>query len=222
MSEMSKITNDYYLSSYKKPVRETGNSVLGKDDFLKILITQLQYQDPTNPVEDKEFIAQMAQFSTLEQMQNMTKAMEDLLDSQLQTQLMTYTTFVGQEVKWHEITDELDEKGMPIINEGQGVIKEIKFVDGLPKFVLEDGKEITTGNISSVLGKTQSNTVEEPIVENPLVEASMLIGKMVKYEDDNGEFIEAMIEAVKTNNQVIEFILENEVRLTREQFEILD
>jgi flagellar basal-body rod modification protein FlgD len=44
---------------------------LGKDDFLRILLTQLSHQDPTAPMQDNEFIAQMAQFSALEQMSNM-------------------------------------------------------------------------------------------------------------------------------------------------------
>ena len=45
---------------------------MGKDEFLQILITQLTNQDPTEPMKDREFIAQMAQFSTLEQMTNMS------------------------------------------------------------------------------------------------------------------------------------------------------
>lgn len=43
---------------------------LGKDEFLRLLVTQLRYQDPLQPTNDREFIAQLAQFSALEQMQN--------------------------------------------------------------------------------------------------------------------------------------------------------
>ncbi|PKA16524.1 flagellar hook capping FlgD N-terminal domain-containing protein [Leptospira haakeii] len=62
-------------------IRSTAKA-LGKDDFLKLLITQLSSQDPTNPVKDQDFIAQMAQFSSLEQMNNISQGIGKMTNRQ--------------------------------------------------------------------------------------------------------------------------------------------
>jgi flagellar basal-body rod modification protein FlgD len=72
----TKVEVDAFNKSIKSG--KVGSSGLDRDDFLKLLITQLQHQDPTSPVEDKDFIAQMAQFSSLEQITNMSSGFQKL------------------------------------------------------------------------------------------------------------------------------------------------
>ena len=61
-------------SSATGSTSRTVTTSLGKDEFLQLLVAQLQNQDPTSPMDNTEFIAQMAQFSALEQMQQLSKS----------------------------------------------------------------------------------------------------------------------------------------------------
>lgn len=77
MSTQEKNLTQLQVDSFNKTLAVNGRTPkteLGKDDFLQLLIAQLSHQDPTSPMEDTQFIAQMAQFSSLEQMTNMSSS----------------------------------------------------------------------------------------------------------------------------------------------------
>jgi flagellar basal-body rod modification protein FlgD len=92
-------------------------SQVDKDLFLQILTTQLRNQDPTQPMEDREMIAQMAQFSTLEQISNLNQAFNQFMDSQ-QVDISRYSTMMNKEVTWTDDVTGQQESGLV-----KGIIK---------------------------------------------------------------------------------------------------
>ena len=71
-SDLTTALEDLTYGTTERKVNQRGSSELGKDEFLKLLVTQLQNQDPLNPQDDTQFISQLAQFSALEQIQVLT------------------------------------------------------------------------------------------------------------------------------------------------------
>lgn len=207
MAEVKGVS-DYYLPTSKPG---TGNSNLGKDDFLKILITQLQNQDPTSPMDDKEFIAQMAQFSSLEQMSNMAGAIENLTAVSVQSQLIQFNTFIGKTVTWHEVSKELDEAGKPVTNTGTNKVVSVKYDAGEAKFILDNGKEISAANVSEV------NDFNAGGSSNSLVDASMLIGKKVSFLNEAKEEESAQVTSVSKKDGKIQYSLANGKVITADQ-----
>ena len=128
------------------------NDTLGKDDFLKLLVAQMQNQDPLNPTDNKESIAQLAQFSALEQMNNIATSMESLNQSMTnfsqQSSLTQGAALIG---KW---VSGVDTDGETII---EGTVEVVKWLDGDPKLQVRkaDGTlvDLEMGLITSVQEK---------------------------------------------------------------------
>ena len=87
-----------YSSSGLLANAAVGSGVMDKNAFLMLLVTQFQYQDPLNPMEDKEFVAQLAQFSALEQSMSMNENLEKMLAMQQEQQILYAVNYIGKEV----------------------------------------------------------------------------------------------------------------------------
>lgn len=204
---MTTIDTSLLLSNYQTETRNTGDA-LGKDDFLKLLLTQLQNQDPSSPMDNSEFIAQMATFSSLEQMMNIGTKMDELLANNQQTSLMNYNSFVGKEVTWHKL-DESNEN--LAIEEGTGIVDSIQFKGDSVYFLLEDGTKLEPANISA-MQQTATGT-------NSLATASELIGKKVTWNDETNGEQTAIVTSVSMNNGKLQIEVNDEAgtKLSSEQ-----
>lgn len=76
----------------------TGSSALGKDAFLKLLVTQMNHQDPTNPQDNSQMVAQLAQFSSLESMQNLNDTVNSIAGAFQSSQALQASSLVGRSV----------------------------------------------------------------------------------------------------------------------------
>ncbi len=136
------------------------DKTLGKDDFLKLLVTELRYQDPMKPMEDREFITQMAQFSSLEQMQNINKSLETGLMALAQSQkgLETRLTDIMEQLAYLMAGNEL-KQGLNLLGhevtfkkgteELSGIVTALKQKDGQYMAVV-DGEEVTLDKITLI------------------------------------------------------------------------
>ena len=107
---MSTISGISAAESATDTTRTTGSKELGQGDFLKLLVTQLKHQDPLNPTNNTEFVAQLAQFSQLEQSVKQAQLLQRSLDAQAASFQFTLLPMVGRRVG-------LD---MPLVQVGAG------------------------------------------------------------------------------------------------------
>jgi flagellar basal-body rod modification protein FlgD len=129
----------------KEPTKTDPNSSLGQDAFLKLLVAQLKYQDPLNPADGADFMAQTAQFTMVEKLAAMQKQGETTISSQKQLQAIQ---LVGKQVSY------TDTAGVA----KDGIVESVRFTP--------EGQTLTINgtiiNLSSVTGVTRDPATLTP------------------------------------------------------------
>ena len=119
-------------------------SDLGEDAFMQLLVTQLKHQDPLDPAKNEDMLAQLAQFSSLEQLGELNDNIVGLAVLQqsnaLMDQLTSSSALIGQSVKYVDPATEA---------EVWGNVASVKIVDGLAVLSI-DGKDVPLGNVLEV------------------------------------------------------------------------
>jgi flagellar basal-body rod modification protein FlgD len=95
---LNKVADPNWVDPTKK-VRTTGDNSMDRDAFFKLMLTQMKNQDPTNPLKSHEMAAQLASFTSLEQMQNMNTTLTDIKNGQKPTENYQALNLIGKAVE---------------------------------------------------------------------------------------------------------------------------
>ena len=151
----------YNAAAYaaSQPTETKKNDDLGKDAFLQLLVTQLKNQDPLNPQDNSSYIAELAQFSSLEQMTNVVKNLEDMstVVNNIDTSVLVgqLSTMIGKGIDWVETINEADAEGNPLTRKEtlSGIVTGVTIVEGKPSIsVAANGQlyQVDVANVGNV------------------------------------------------------------------------
>ena len=182
---------------YQNQLRTAGNK-LGQSEFLKLLAAQLQYQDPMEPTKDSDFIAQLAQFSSLQQMESLSS-------------VMTTFQYFGLAGKFISGETSLADGTTAVL---YGMVDRVVSADG-ETYVQIGDQMLEASKITEVYDKDLFSGDN-----NRLLEAANIIGCTVKAnitDTDTGETTEysGVVTRVSTeDNRLYAYITDSEVRIT--------
>lgn len=175
--------------------KDSSDEIMGKEDFLTLLVAQLKNQDPMNPDDPTEFTAQLAQFSSLEQLFNINETMESLTSAQMQSDRFATMDLIGKTVSYQDGDFTIEESGSASVGyELDGLAASvtlfIKDESGTTVATLRptelskgnhfidwngmnsDGEHVPAGNYSIVL-QASAGTGEDSIAISPLVQSEV-------------------------------------------------
>ncbi len=160
------------MESYNNSQTNTNRSVnseLDKDAFLQLMVTQLRYQDPLDPQDNSEYVAELAQFSALEQMTNVSEGIENVskLVSNIDTSVLVgqLSSMIDKDVEWISTTKETDAEGNVVTSSTnmEGKVTGVSITDGSPTIIAVSGGQTYQVAIGDVIRVGQGNSADSSV-----------------------------------------------------------